>query len=158
VLNGLNKAFPMEAQNLKYFTMWYGVYSKSTKSLKYASAGHPHAILLKKESDKDNPLLHKLETKGIAIGCFEEAAYKEEQVYLASSNKLYVFSDGVYEITDKNDHEMTLENFSDLVEKKFCDDNKLQSADIYAEINHMQKVAGPLNDDFSILELILKHN
>ena len=69
-----------------------------------------------------------------------------------------MFSDGVYEITDKNDHEMTLENFSDLVEKKFCDDNKLQSADIYAEINHMQKVTGPLNDDFSILELIFKHN
>ena len=158
VLNGLNKAFPMEAQNLKYFTMWYGVYSQSTKSLKFASAGHPHAILLKKESDKDDVSLNKLETKGIAIGCFEEAEYREEQVYLASSNKLYVFSDGVYEITDKNDHEMTLENFSDLVEKKFCDDNKLQSADIYAEINHMQKVAGPLNDDFSILELIFKHN
>ena len=158
VLNGLNKAFPMEAQNLKYFTMWYGVYSKITKSLKFASAGHPHAILLKNESDKDNVSLHKLETKGIAIGCFEEAEYKEEQVCLAASNKLYVFSDGVYEITYKNDHEMTLEDFTNIVSKQFNKTDALQSDLIYKEIKKLKKNEGPLDDDFSIVELIINHS
>ena len=98
------------------------------------NAGHPHAILLKNESDKDNVSLHKLETKGIAIGCFEEAEYKEEQVCLAASNKLYVFSDGVYEITYKNDHEMTLEDFTNIVSKQFNKTDALQSDLIYEEI------------------------
>ena len=31
----------MDRQGGNYFTMWYGVYQKSTRTLRYASAGHP---------------------------------------------------------------------------------------------------------------------
>ena len=33
VLKGLNEAFPMEEQNNKYFTIWYGVYKKKNHEL-----------------------------------------------------------------------------------------------------------------------------
>ena len=99
-----------------------------------------------------------METKGIAIGCFEEAEYKEEQVCLAASNKLYVFSDGVYEITYKNDHEMTLEDFTNIVSKQFNKTDALQSDLIYKEIKKLKKNEGPLDDDFSIVELIINHS
>ena len=47
VLSALNEAFPMERQNNMYFTIWYGVYQRSTGALRYASAGHPASVLCK---------------------------------------------------------------------------------------------------------------
>ena len=41
ILEALNIAFPGEENNDMFFTMWYGVYKKSTRELSYASGGHP---------------------------------------------------------------------------------------------------------------------
>jgi sigma-B regulation protein RsbU (phosphoserine phosphatase) len=49
VLESLNIAFPSEENNDMFFTIWYGVYNKRTRELRYASGGHPPALLL---SDK----------------------------------------------------------------------------------------------------------
>ena len=154
VLNALNQAFPMEQQNLKYFTIWYGVYSKSNQAIKYASAGHPHAIILKQDQAHSPPALTKLGTKGVAIGCFDGIDFIENQIQLGTKNKLYVFSDGVYEITTANNKEMTLENFTDLINDEFNSMDELQSEAIYEKIRQLKNNDGPLDDDFSIVELI----
>jgi len=157
VLNGLNRAFPMEQQNLKYFTIWYGVYSPSNQTLSYASAGHPHAILLNSNNAQDKEDLIKLATKGVAIGCFEDVSYTESKVELKKHNKLYVFSDGVYEITNKKNEEMTLEEFTKLIQESFNATTKLQSKEIYSKIKELKNDKGPFVDDFSIVELIFSH-
>ena len=154
VLNALNRAFPMEQQNLKYFTIWYGVYSKGDQTIKFGSAGHPHAIILRQDHPNSTPKLTKLGTKGVAIGCFDGIDFVEDQVQLTARNKLYVFSDGVYEITTAEDKEMTLEDFTDLVNEKFNSVDELQSESIYQKIKQLKDNAGPLDDDFSIVELI----
>ena len=154
VLNGLNQAFPMEQQNLKYFTIWYGVYSKSNQAIKYASAGHPHAIILQQDQAHSTPALTKLGTNGVAIGCFDGIDFIENQIQLGTKNKLYVFSDGVYEITTADNKEMTLENFTDLVNDEFNSMDELQSEAIYEKIRQLKNNDGPLDDDFSIVELI----
>ena len=154
VLNALNQAFPMERQNLKYFTIWYGVYSKSNQAIKYASAGHPHAIILQQDQAQSPPALTKLGTKGVAIGCFDGIDFIENQIQLGTKNKLYVFSDGVYEITTADNKEMTLENFTDLVNDEFNSMDELQSEAIYEKIRQLKNNDGPLDDDFSIVELI----
>ncbi len=41
VLARLNRLFRMEEQGGNYFTIWYGIYDASTRTLRYASAGHP---------------------------------------------------------------------------------------------------------------------
>ena len=38
VLGELNKMFPMESHGSMFFTMWYGVYQLSTRTLRYALA------------------------------------------------------------------------------------------------------------------------
>ena len=38
VLEALNRAFPMQDNQNKFFTIWYGVYNKSTRQLSYACA------------------------------------------------------------------------------------------------------------------------
>ena len=41
VLQGLNSAFLMDQHDDKYFTIWYGVYRKSTGQLQYAGGHQP---------------------------------------------------------------------------------------------------------------------
>ena len=101
VLKGLNEAFPMEKQNNKYFTLWYGVYDTKHQQLTYSSAGHPHAILFTGD-DNANKEFHALSTAGIAIGVMPDIEFKEMVLPLGSLSKLYVFSDGVYEITQQD--------------------------------------------------------
>ncbi|MCF7765196.1 MAG: response regulator [Verrucomicrobia bacterium] len=46
VLRALNEAFAMERHHNLYFTIWYGVFQRSSRRLTYASGGHPPALLL----------------------------------------------------------------------------------------------------------------
>jgi hypothetical protein len=60
----------------------------------------------------------------------------------------------VYEITTADNKEMTLENFTDLVNDEFNSMDELQSEAIYEKIRQLKNNDGPLDDDFSIVELI----
>ena len=44
VLTELNRLFPMDQQEDHYFTIWFGVYEMSSRTLRYASAGAPPAF------------------------------------------------------------------------------------------------------------------
>ena len=51
VLSGMNEAFQMQKHNNLFFTLWYGVYQRSSRRLTYASAGHPPPLLLSPRCD-----------------------------------------------------------------------------------------------------------
>ena len=98
VLKGLNEAFQMTEQNEKYFTIWYGVYNRATRELSYASAGHPPAMLVSPATVSGPATLSPLRTPGMPIGMMPEATYQWERCSVAKGGRLYVFSDGIYEI------------------------------------------------------------
>ena len=54
VLASLNDAFPCEENNNMFFTIWYGVYNKSTRELVYASGGHPPALFIDDTQEGDS--------------------------------------------------------------------------------------------------------
>jgi sigma-B regulation protein RsbU (phosphoserine phosphatase) len=154
VLKGLNDAFPMEEQNNKYFTIWYGVYNKKNHELIFSSAGHPHAILFS-GNDINNKKLQTLTSGGLAIGMMPGIEFKETVVPLSNRNKLYVFSDGVYEITQKDGKEMNLTDYTNLMNDHFSHFELLQSDKVLEKITSLKEEAGPFEDDFSIVELII---
>ncbi|MCS7030783.1 MAG: SpoIIE family protein phosphatase [Gloeomargarita sp. SKYG116] len=92
VLSRLNRLFPMEQHKDKYFTAWYGVYDRQTRQLTYASAGHPAAVLWQ------GGQVETLAGQGLPVGMFPEVTYQEYRRVLAPDTRLYVFSDGAYEI------------------------------------------------------------
>ncbi len=98
VLGGLNDAFPMEKQNNMYFTIWYGVYNKSKREIVYASGGHPPAVLLSGPS-ADKAKVVQLRIPGMAVGSMPSVSYRSGTCKLEAFSKLYVFSDGVYEVS-----------------------------------------------------------
>jgi phosphoserine phosphatase RsbU/P len=107
VLAALNQSFPMERHNNMFFTAWYGVLSTSTGELKFACGGHPPAVVL--DPTESSPAL--LRTPGAIIGGFPEAKYANGIRRLPSGSRLYVFSDGVYELARDNGSTVQLEEF-----------------------------------------------
>src|SRR6185295_8713667 len=67
VLTGLNNVFQMERQNNMYFTIWYGVFNKTSRQIVFARGGHPPAILLTGET-RETAKIIELKAPGMVIG------------------------------------------------------------------------------------------
>jgi sigma-B regulation protein RsbU (phosphoserine phosphatase) len=114
VLASLNKVFQMERHNDMYFTIWYGVYDKQNRRLTYASGGHPPAILVAGPTrELANPLI--LEVPGIMIGVSPDTPYAEGVQDLCKFSQLYVFSDGIYEVTGPDGIMLTYNDFLEIL-------------------------------------------
>jgi len=107
VLARLNEIFQMERHGGMYLTLWYGVHDGRT--LEYASAGHPPALL------RRGPELVRLQTKNPPIGVLEGRSFAKASAATRPGERLYLFSDGVYEIRDHAGREWALEDFERLV-------------------------------------------
>lgn len=152
VLASLNAAFPMETQNNKYFTIWYGVYSRSKRTISYSSAGHPPAFLV---TGRNGSLkLEQLQTNNLAIGCIPGATFKEQTCAVQSSNKLLVFSDGVYELELKDGTIMDIGAFADIF-RSIADVERPQVDDIFSRMREMKR-HDDFDDDFSLLEICIR--
>src|SRR4051812_21090318 len=67
VLTRLNDVFQMERQDGKFFTIFYGVFRKSDRTLLYANGGHPDGLLHSGPS-AEAATLHQLTSTGPLIG------------------------------------------------------------------------------------------
>ncbi|MDG3004891.1 SpoIIE family protein phosphatase [Paludisphaera mucosa] len=97
VLYALNNAFQMDQQNGLYFTIWYGVFHKSTRRVVYSGGGHPPAVLIDGPS-RDAVKLEMLESRGPMIGAMTDMEYASGETTLSDFARVYLFSDGAYEI------------------------------------------------------------
>ncbi len=92
IVTFLNRKHPMTDEG-DYFTIWVGVWQRSTHLLRYASAGHPGSILVK--SDRTSAVLGG---QSWPIGFSLEGDYRTESVTVHAGDRLYLFSDGIYEV------------------------------------------------------------
>src|SRR5262249_15657601 len=83
VLPRLNDIFPTEKQNGKYFTIWYGAFNNARRTLAFANAGHPPALLYTGQSAAEAKL-HQLKSTGPAVGMVEEMDFDTESVELGA--------------------------------------------------------------------------
>jgi sigma-B regulation protein RsbU (phosphoserine phosphatase) len=93
VLAALNDRYQMEGTDDLFFTLWYGIYHPASRRLDYGCAGHPPAALVAAGHD-----MLLLKSKGPAIGLMPGAAYARESVVVPSNSRLYLFSDGAFEV------------------------------------------------------------
>jgi phosphoserine phosphatase RsbU/P len=111
VLRALNDRFQADDQNVRYFTMWYGVYCVSTRELVYASAGHPPALLRSVKADQP---VQYLKAPGKPVGLLPESRFKNSYHTVSEPSVLYLFSDGVYEFSLENGKTWRMEDFVQL--------------------------------------------
>ncbi|MGF1571015.1 MAG: PP2C family protein-serine/threonine phosphatase [Nodosilinea sp.] len=114
VLRALNETFQMSDQNQKYFTIWYGVLNCANRQLLYASAGHPPAVMVSVAADQ-TVTTTRLRTPGMPVGMLPETHYKWQRCQVPPNSSLYLFSDGLYEVLQRNQAYIGLDAFIDLL-------------------------------------------
>jgi sigma-B regulation protein RsbU (phosphoserine phosphatase) len=150
VLEGLNKLFQMTPRNDKYFTIWYGVYHLPTQELVYGSAGHPPALLITPNSDGEM-IATSLRTRGLPIGMFAEADYTEAKIKINADSRLYVFSDGIYELDQPDGTIWGLENFTQLL--KEYQKQSQRGLDYLIQTINRWNAQDNFDDDISIIQV-----
>lgn len=147
VLQALNRAFPMAENNNKFFTIWYGIYDKREQELRYAAAGHPPAILL------DGPATpaQELGSSNFMIGVAPNVQYATETYKIPPAGRLYVFSDGTFEVADQSGKMLNISDFVSLI--RGTRPGPVERVDQIVE--RVQSVSGSRDfpDDFSLVEL-----
>ncbi|MDZ4856022.1 MAG: SpoIIE family protein phosphatase [Nitrospirota bacterium] len=93
VLFEANRRFPLSAEG-EYFTLWVGHLHLPTGSLSYASAGHSGTLLSSAESPS-----RWLTHASFPLGFDPSAQYTGERVSLKPADRLFLLSDGIYEVS-----------------------------------------------------------
>jgi phosphoserine phosphatase RsbU/P len=146
VLTSLNETFQMEKQNNLYFTIWYGVYNKTAGELRYASAGHPPALLI--ASGKE---VSELITPNMFIGGMEDITYTSGAVRMELPATLYVFSDGVYEVEGRDGTMWGLQGLKGYILDR-TGEGVSEMETLYRSLQEMHGQKD-LEDDFSMLKV-----
>jgi len=151
VLAALNHSFEMNEQNEMYFTAWYGVFHRPSRTLRYSAAGHPPAILFTGDSPASTTM-KVLKAPGLMIGAVAESRYIAESVTLGPYGRLYVFSDGAYEVSKRDGSAMSFEEFTDVLSQPPPSD----AGELTAVVDQMREIQGAkiLPDDCSLLKLV----
>ena len=147
VLSALNDAFPMESNNNKFFTIWYGVYDAAAGELTYASGGHPPALLMPPDSSAPA----RLGDSGYLIGILRDAEFDTLRVQVAPGSRLYLYTDGAFELSLPDQRMLELDGFVRVLE------GQAQVADpriaaVVAALQDLQRSPAFL-DDFSLIEM-----
>lgn len=109
VMKALNDTFQMSEHANLYLTFWYGVYNVKTRKLRYASGGHPPSFLL------GEGVAEKLITKNFAVGMLPGVPFVDDEIEVPHATRLYIYSDGAYEVVIKNGEEWRIDDFYELL-------------------------------------------
>ncbi|MBO9650676.1 MAG: serine/threonine-protein phosphatase [Variovorax sp.] len=152
VLAALNQAYQMERHGELFSTVWYGVYHRGSGELRYASAGHPPALLVNGPQGGACES-HPLPASGPCIGIMPAARYQEQACTLRSPARLFVFSDGTYEITRPDGSMQPFSAMSELLARPVVQGHsELDDLLVLARDAHGP---GALDDDFTIIRMAL---
>ncbi len=110
VLTELNRRFQMEQQDEHYFTIWYGVYHAPSRTLRYASAGAPRALLCTAAS-RSEVSVTELPTTSAPVGMFTDTEFTSSDSALPPGSRLLVYSDGASEIPLADGRQLTWPEF-----------------------------------------------
>lgn len=147
IADGLNAMFPMEDYSGMMFTLWAFVYDTARRLLRFCSAGHHPSYLVAPGAAEPAPLW----VKAPAVGMLPTRNWAIGEATILPGSRLYIFSDGCFEIVDAHGAQWTINNLRQIV-----------AAGPTPEVGEAQRLyqavraaarPGPLADDFSALVL-----
>ena len=146
VLKQLNESFRGQQHGNKYFTIWYGVYQSTSRTLTWSGGGHHPSIVLLR--DQPQPMV--LSSEGPMMGVLRQAEFPAQSVTIPGDARLLIFSDGVFEIFREKHQMWSLAECIAYLPTIAKEEGNLMDK----LLNHIQRLRGSpqLNDDFSIIE------
>jgi sigma-B regulation protein RsbU (phosphoserine phosphatase) len=88
----------------RYVTVFYGVFDRSTRMLRYVNAGHTPPVVLRRNGSIDT-----LETGGAPVGMFPDSSYEEGVAQLDPNDVVITYTDGVIEAANQSGEEWGLQ-------------------------------------------------
>ncbi|MDX1978264.1 MAG: SpoIIE family protein phosphatase [Pseudanabaenaceae cyanobacterium bins.68] len=151
VLAGLNRYFQMSEHQDMYFTIWYGVYSCSTRSLRYASGGHPPGLLWIPQPDQSWEC-QTLHVPGLPVAMIADEQFEVASCQVPPGSRLYLYSDGAYEIPQPNGQIWGMPAFKQAIAQSISS-SSAPLENLVAEIKQAVAPGQTLEDDVSVLEV-----
>lgn len=150
VLAGLNEVYQMEEHNDMFFTIWYGVYNKKLRELTFANGGHPPPIAIVGGSPETVETV-LLNAGGLIIGGLPGEKYEKAKIIIKEFTRLYIYSDGIYEVTRSDGSMLKLDDFIKIVSKLSGIDDA-SPREIIQKIRRIQD-SDVFDDDVSLMEV-----
>jgi serine phosphatase RsbU (regulator of sigma subunit) len=141
----LNEMFQMEEHGSMFFTIWYGIFSRSSRTLSFCSAGHHPAYLVPHGRKYAQPL----RTPNLVVGMLPETTFVADTVHVEPRSTLYIFSDGVFEIVTPEGRRWELDDFVPLLNAPMVPGLR-ESERLHQGVQRAAR-RGPFDDDFSLL-------
>jgi hypothetical protein len=112
ILRGANHLLARDLQPAGLFaTVFLARLEAQGRSLRYASAGHPAALLWRAAAGR----FERLQTGGLALGIFDDTACLEAEVDLEDGDIAVIFSDGLSETRDAEGELFSVERLCQVV-------------------------------------------
>ncbi|MDX2185394.1 MAG: SpoIIE family protein phosphatase [Opitutaceae bacterium] len=111
-----------------FVTAAYAMFSLSKREVAYAQAGHPPAIVWRKDSGRAQELVLREEAQGPALGLLDEPGYGFDRVAFGVGDSLLLYTDGIVEIADAVGEEFGLERLCRAFEAQNVGDDTGQPA------------------------------
>jgi sigma-B regulation protein RsbU (phosphoserine phosphatase) len=83
-------------------TAFYLVADWTTGTMRYANAGHPKPLHIRRSAGQVEPLANAGGRSQPVLGLFEGASYQTCEVKLSPKDVVMLFTDGLYEVEDRN--------------------------------------------------------
>jgi sigma-B regulation protein RsbU (phosphoserine phosphatase) len=146
VVSGLNEVFSPQEHDGKFFTIWYGVWEASTRTLRWSGAAHPAALLFADPAAVGEPA--RLDSVGPMPGVLPGMRYATRQVGVAPGGRLLIYSDGVYEVRRPDGRVGTYEQFLERLA-----DPAARDAERITRAARSLHVGPDFEDDVSLLQV-----
>jgi PAS domain S-box-containing protein len=148
----LNRLFQMGEQGDHYFTIWYGIYQASTRTLRYASAGAPPAFAFTSDAEGEVTVT-ELSTPAKPVGMFEESDFTSSVYDVPPGCRILIYSDGAHEFTLADGRPFSWRDFKD-VATGLVETGDLTLSELVRKLRAVIPT-GSFEDDCSLVELTI---
>ena len=149
VLETINRAMYQDLKATESFiTMFGAIYDPETSTFRYSGAGHSPAIFCQASETEDK----MLDVGGLPVGILPDSDFPSDEVLMREGDIIVMYTDGVVEAADENDHLFGVEGLCDVIDQHRSLDAEVIKDAILSEVDSHTN-GSPLADDTTLVVL-----
>ena len=110
LFRAMNQDLRSQLKTGRYLTALFGVFDSKSNQFTYVRASHPPPLVVRKGGK-----VEKLEAKGMLLGILPDPAFQQETVQLQAGDRLFLFTDGCFDVSGQDRNRLSYARFVDLV-------------------------------------------
>ncbi len=119
-----------ETDTTMFASAFYMVIDLEERQLRYSNAGHPPPFHLRPATGKVQAVEPGAQPCGPVLGLFRESSYGTGTQSFEPGDRMFLFTDGLYEVEGREDHQYGMERLLQAVEKRI----QMQAEPLFTEV------------------------